>query len=81
MEDLQKQNNILQSELERMSKAQKSLSILPTGEIKKHLLGSDRELVALRQGKENILVTSYFSRVNNICSKPGTITVRSPVHK
>ena len=31
-------------------KAQKGLAILPTGEIKKHLLGSDRELVALRQG-------------------------------
>ena len=49
MEDLQKQNNSLQTELERI-KAQKGLSILPTGEIKKHLLGSDRELVALRQG-------------------------------
>lgn len=40
----------MQSELERV-KAQKSLTMLPTGEIKKHLLGSDRELVALRQGK------------------------------
>jgi len=50
MEDLQKQNNSLQTELERI-KAQKGLSVLPTGEIKKHLLGSDRELVALRQGR------------------------------
>lgn len=35
--------------MERL-KAQKSLGILPTSDIKKHLLGSDRELVALRQG-------------------------------
>ncbi|XP_067936762.1 cytospin-A-like [Watersipora subatra] len=50
MDDIQKQNNSLQTELERL-KAQKGLTILPTGEIKKHLLGSDRELVALRQGR------------------------------
>jgi len=50
MEDLQKQLNSTQAELERV-KAQKTIGILPAGELKKHLLGSDRELAALRQGK------------------------------
>jgi len=49
-EDLQKQSNIIQAELDRV-KAQKGLAILPTSEIKKHILGSDRELAALRQGR------------------------------
>ena len=48
MEDIQKQSNSVQAELERV-KAQKGLSILPTGEIKKHMLGGDRVLVAPKQ--------------------------------
>ncbi|KAF6018714.1 SPECC1L [Bugula neritina] len=51
-EDLQKQSNIIQAELDRV-KAQKGLAILPTSEIKKHILGSDRELAALRQGRRS----------------------------
>lgn len=65
VEDFQKQTSSLQVELDR-TKAQKGLSILPTGEIKKHLLGSDRELVALRQGESLALVR----RINAIYIMP-----------
>lgn len=51
-DDLVRHCNLLQAELDRF-KAQKGLGIFPTADLKKHLLGSDRELVALRQGRKH----------------------------